>query len=176
MFHPLLQNFDSFLFCVSASKDAIIALCLHAVIQPVTTIKVSGSDKKKKNIWRPSIAASQDSFFCQINTINDLDRKVQQKNDQSAKLGLSQQPYVIGVGEISAIETYYVIIDEIRYKFDNFVKALDICFKSHYVLNIDYSKESQLIWLFIQIYFFNIRHANDKTSTSLISLIAELNN
>jgi len=46
------------------------------------------------------------------------------------------QPFIIIVGpSVREIESYYVVVDDVLYKLDNILKAIDICFKIFMVLD-----------------------------------------
>jgi hypothetical protein len=64
------------------------------------------------------------------------------------------QPYVVIVGnqELNSNDSigYYTVINDIYYKLETPIKALDICFKSFHTLNLHYPQEAEQIWWFIQ--------------------------
>lgn len=91
-------------------------------------------------------------------------------------MGITNQAYIVAIGEKkSHVQYYLIVLDEITYRVDNVVKAVDIAFKIQFVLNSEYAKEcNRLVWLFIQKYFFDINLSMDKKSTSASSLMREL--
>lgn len=135
-------------------------------------LKQTGTLKKKS--WKPGIAASQESFLI-LTSAAVVKTKIEERVAKYKEMGLTNQTYIIAVGEDRyKIQYCLVILDAIIYRLDNLVKALDVAFKIQFVLNIEYSKECKLVWLFIQKYFYNIHLNSDKKSTSVLSLIQEL--
>lgn len=91
------------------------------------------------------------------------------------EMGLTSQAYIIAVSEDKISPDYYlVVLDNILYRLDNLVKAVDVAFKIQFVLNVEYARECSLVWLFFQKYFYGINLNTDKKSTSVACLIREL--
>lgn len=69
------------------------------------------------------------------------------------------QPYIVIVGNTQkfSVDAVYVIIDKIEYEVSNLLQGLDICFKSFHVLNAAYTRQSEQIWLLLQIGVYRFR-------------------
>lgn len=162
------------LFLISDSRDVILCLMLHAVLQPVRRISIKKKKLQTKNeFWRPSIAASQDSFLIHIVSEADVLPTIEKRANMYSEMGLSCQPYIIAVGRsLLELKFFFVVLDNILYKFESFLKALDACFKIHMVLNLNYAVESELVWSFIQKFFFDI--STGKLCTRVLRLIEDL--
>jgi len=79
------------------------------------------------------------------------------------------QPFIIIVGpSVREIESYYVVVDDVLYKLDNILKAIDICFKIFMVLDAQYPIECEQVWLFFQLYIYKQPTENDKVIKSVI--------
>lgn len=79
------------------------------------------------------------------------------------------QPFIIIVGPtLRDIENYYVVVDDILYKLNNILQAVDICFKIFMVLDAQYPTECEQIWLFLQQYIYKQQTINDKVIKSVI--------
>jgi len=63
---------------------------------------------------------------------------------------------------------YYTVINDIYYKLETPIKALDTCFKSFHALNLQYPQEAEQIWWFIQDFFFKI---TDESKKKLIGTV-----
>lgn len=48
----------------------------------------------------------------------------------------SQTPHISIVGAIDDVNEIYVDFDNLSYKVDTFARAIDVCFKAFYVINI----------------------------------------
>lgn len=110
-------------------------------------------------------------FQNQSEILTQLDYR---RKAQTAK-GLRCQPIIIAVGPtIDALKDFYVAYDNILYKIDSFLKALDVCFKTFHCLDAEYPTEAVHIWLFVQKYFYNIDTKSDKKLSGVSSFISDL--
>lgn len=134
-------------------------------------IKQSDSSKKK---WKPGIVDSQESFLI-VASAAEVQSSITSRNQNYLAMGLTNQTYIIGVGDNTASVTYYlVVLDTIQYRAENLVKAIDIAFKMQFVLDSDYAQQCCLVWLLIQNYFYEIRLPSDKKSTAVTCLMSDL--
>ncbi|KAF4531566.1 hypothetical protein B566_EDAN013570 [Ephemera danica] len=123
--------------------------------------------------WRPSASEVQRSFILldasQVTEANDDRRKFCQEK------GLSLQPYIVLVGpNLCSITARFVIIENIFYKVETILKAVDVCFKSFFVFNATYQVECEHIWLFVQRKVFEITTKYDNNFTRLEELLLKL--
>ncbi|KAL5236828.1 hypothetical protein ACI65C_004238 [Semiaphis heraclei] len=167
-----------------SGNDTIAALKLIPFLFQPITLKL---DKKRKNCntpstWRPSKVEQASAFVKFIADANELKTSHTQKIDKSIQFGTTLQPYVIIVGH--CVDAYqedhtpiesYTVINNTYYKLETPLKALDVCFKSYYSLNLQYPIEVQHIWTFVQQYFYEIHDKNDKNFPSVKTLINDLN-
>lgn len=72
------------------------------------------------------------------------------------------------------LKTFYVSIDNTLYTAPTVLKAVDICFKSFHVLEARYPKESEHIWLLIQLGIYNIKTAYDNKIPNIFDLIKKI--
>lgn len=89
------------------------------------------------------------------------------------------QPYMIFVQDSefeNIVRDFYVIINNHFFKLESALKALDVCFKSFFSLNLNYPTESTQVWYFIQKYFFEIETNFDKNYQNINNIIHDLNN
>lgn len=134
---------------------------LHYILKP-TVLRVTS----KSNIKKPSINDSLNSFFKFISDPSDTDDIVRDR----------VQPCVLCLGkDILTAKKYYVYYDNIKYDFKDFLRALNMLFKIFQIFNIQYPKESQNVWTFIQTFFFEINLKNDKKIPPLENLKKFLN-
>ncbi|XP_050065617.1 uncharacterized protein LOC126554604 [Aphis gossypii] len=146
---------------------------LPQLFQPLT-IKL---DKKRKidgkhSIWRPSKAEQADSFVLFIPDVSELRNVHAQKIEKAIQYGTTLQPYIVIVDD----NDIYAVINSIYYKLETPLKALDVCYKSYFALNLHYPQESEQIWLFIQNYFFDTTLKSDKHVLFVKTFINDLNN
>lgn len=87
------------------------------------------------------------------------------------------QPFIIIVGlSLREIESYYVVVDDILYKLDNILRAIDICFKIFMVLDAQYPIECEQIWLFFQLYIYKQPTKHDKVIKFVIEFRENIDN
>lgn len=87
------------------------------------------------------------------------------------KLTAQPIPITVGLDDITA----YVSINEILYKVETPLKAVDLCFKVFHAINANYPYEVEACWMFIQKFFFDIKTKFDKNYTSVNALISDIN-
>lgn len=105
----------------------------------------------------------------------DLNRQVKAHSEWLASRGLSLQPTLIFVGSsLSNITASYVQIDTVRYEFRTPLKALDTCFKAFHALDAAYQEECQVVWLFIQRYFYDLYLKEDCNILRVTSILSSL--
>lgn len=128
---------------------------LHALLLPTTQTKTT--DKTKKY----SMMESRDSFIA----YHPTQTSYFENRNELAKSG-SIPPMLNIIGDIFAPVEIYVDYDNISYKFFSMGKAIDIAFKIFYVMQIDFPKPCQMIWVFLNQYFFHLEDGM-KVSSSI---------
>ncbi|XP_071629107.1 uncharacterized protein [Temnothorax longispinosus] len=152
-------------------RDAALLSLIPVLCPSNVRLKIPGG----KKIWRPTIAESMDAFICHIKVPGELERVKRGKRENAAKLKETVQPYIIVVGsQFTAVETIYIIIDDVMYKMENILKAVDILYKVFQVLNVKYPTGCEQVWLFIQKYVYGRTTKWDKNDKSVMNLIDEL--
>lgn len=69
----------------------------------------------------------------------ELEKVKRRRQETATKLKEIVQPYIIVVGlHFTAIEAFYIVIDDVLYKMENVLKAVDILYKIFQVLNVKY--------------------------------------
>lgn len=88
---------------------------------------------------------------------------------------LTVQPLIIAIGpNIYQLHEFYVYFNNTIFKFNNFLKSLDCYFKIFHCLNLKYPLEGELVWLFIQKFFYDIITPCDKQTSALCTVINEI--
>ena len=91
--------------------------------------------------------------------------------EKYTKYGLPYQPQLFKVG-CDDKPSFYLKFNDVSWKFSNLLKALDICFKTYQVLNLEYPFETALLWTFIQNRIYNIKTKFDIKTPSLIAAVS----
>lgn len=114
-------------------------------------------------------------FLVRFQTDNNVQVSIDKQIDFMKKNKLTLQPYVIAVGSLEEVTHFFVVLNDIKYKFQSIVMAIDFCFKLFFVLNLKYSVFCDQIWTFIQKYFYQISTKFDVNSTAVIAALTDLN-
>lgn len=90
------------------------------------------------------------------------------------KYNLPDQPIPVFVGSPDLIASSQLYVNETRYELGTFLKAIDLCYKSFFVLNASYPKASVHIWTFLQVFVYNMKDHTTKNFTSVNKLISAI--
>lgn len=78
-------------------------------------------------------------------------------------MDLTLQPFIIVVGiQMDQIRQSIVVLNDVLYECDNFLRAIDLCFKIFSVFNVEYPPEARSSWMFIQKYVYDINEPDLK--------------
>lgn len=181
-----------------AGIDTIAALQLILeLFKPINVTKRSCSGLKK-SFSRPSKLEIHQSFIYYVNvcifffmlyyyntiinynllflqSVSQLKEIDDEKSKKALRTGERLQPYMIFVNTDGEVTYFYVIINKHFYKVESALKAIDICFKSFFVFNLNYPSQCQQIWEFIQKCLYEINTKFDKNFQNVNSLINDLN-
>ena len=101
---------------------------------------------------------------------------MRKRTEESANLGVTVQPQLLLLGHnICRPDQYFIVLNNIVYEVDNLVKAVDLCFKSFFVFNLDYPVQAFDPWSFIQKGLYNITTPYDKIVPRVTDLISKIN-
>ncbi|XP_055904562.1 uncharacterized protein LOC129940293 [Eupeodes corollae] len=143
---------------------------LSTVITPKQYIKCPG-----KPGWKVNIKDSEKSFVLRCSQENDILSQVEVEKKKCLEYKIPYQPSIIAVGESLLSKTdFYIYFDGSLLKFNNFISCLDTCFKIFHVFDLEYPKQSLLIWTFIQTYIYEIDVDSSKKFASLARFINNL--
>lgn len=108
--------------------------------------------------------------------MSQLKEVEEEKLKKSLRTGERLQPYMIFIESNGQVTSFYVIINNHFYKVESPLKAIDICFKSFFVFNLNYPTQCQQVWQFIQNFMYGIITKYDKNFQNNNLLINDLNN
>lgn len=142
---------------------------LHSLYLP-TTKKVTLDDQGKKSTIKYSIKDSQHSFIIIAQTAVEveiiLEKLINQRN--------SIQLCILIVGSLLNPKQILINIDNVKYKVFSSFKAVDICFKIFHVFNLEYPIQCNNVWLFLQIYDYEISTKYDRSCSLIRQICSEL--
>lgn len=88
--------------------------------------------------------------------------------------GLTVQPLVVVVGTLSEPQQFFVVANENKFIVNTFLESIDLCFKLHMAMNVDYNFEAIHLWEFIQNYIYKIHKDSDKKFKAVLNLASQL--
>lgn len=162
------------ILCVIDSRNVVIFALLNSMLIPTSKSYEIDKVTKIKHITKTSIADARKSFMRLVPTTNDLYVQIQSEIDNCYSKKTTLQPLICIVGEsYITSQQFFVYYFNTYYKLPNIVKAVDVCFKIIHIFNLKYPLESVLAW--IQKCLYGIDTENDIKSSSLLSIISDLN-
>lgn len=148
------------------SRNACLFWALHGYFVPTTRIVTKKADCGKNVTTKFTIKDSQKSFLFVGKCLQECEDHIIYLN----KMKRNIQPFVYCVGaDVSSIEEMYIFFDNIRYKFFNVLRAIDICFKIFYLFNLDFPPESSMFYSFIENYFFKLKSKSNFSKVFVLS-------
>lgn len=118
--------------------------------------------------WRPTVKKAKLSVFKRVYSKQSIAKAIRLRNIERSQRNIKEHPIIYGIGEtLDEVNCFFVALANVLFEFDNFIEALDICFKCYKVLKIDFPKESIKFWKFIDAVFYQTVPA----PTNLHSLI-----
>lgn len=138
-------------------------------------MKTAARKKIEKKIWKVSIGDAWNAFAFEVETVADIQTAINQRKTFCTEHKINIQPYIGIIGIDSDKPQFCVVFDSLMYVFENFLNALDTCFKIFFVLNLDYPFECSKLWIFMQKFFFNISLSTDELTSDIIDFITFLN-
>lgn len=125
--------------------------------------------------WRLSHQEVKEAFIGWVKSEAEVSDYIKLKQDNCVKKDLPLVPFIFGIGSsFNEAARYVVVINKIEYSFNSVLSAVDCCFKSFWVFNLNYTLECKLVWTFIQLAFYRIKSENDSISNTINSLLCDL--
>lgn len=154
------------------TQDYLICTLLNAVVPSTCRFKNASGENKRKI----TISDAHESFAVRVSSINDYQQKLNELVNKYFLESCTVQPFLIIEGNSSEDLTgFFIYFDGNLFQFDSFFACLDTCFKMFHVFSIDYPKACNPLWVFIQLYFFDINTISDCKSSNLTSLLNFMN-
>lgn len=121
---------------------------------------------EKSTKKRYTVAQSKDAFIKHHRTVAAYSERVADLIEK--KLTMAPMVHIIGDGEQFEPSEIIVNYDGIRYEYFSLAKAIDICVRIYFVLNISYPPACELVWTFIEKYFYGdqLKEATKKPRAS----------
>lgn len=83
-------------------------------------------------------------------------------NDRLGPHKRRKQPFILLTGEESRPSQVFVIIENHAVNAPTVLKGVDLCFKIHFICDINYSEFCKNVWYFLDIIFYKTGTLTDK--------------
>lgn len=142
----------------------------YMVFLPPLQKKTTRDDTGKKNHIKYSIKDSQDSLMMFGESIEIMQSHLKKLKEQGDPI----QPFILVVGTIFNPKEILVYFDSVLYKLHSILRAIHVCYKIFHLFSLEYPQQSYVVWLFIQIYLFEMSLPCDKPHPKLSQILTEL--
>ncbi|CAG9814689.1 unnamed protein product [Phaedon cochleariae] len=142
-------------------------LALPYLFAPITLKK-----SRKCGTWRPTRSEIVNSLFVYIQNFDEIELIYSRRKKKLEEFDITLQPFVVVTGEFRNLQYYIIIDNEIRYKLNSCIRALELVFKLFHSLDVEYPSESEHIWLFIGEMIFNMCPSKKNSCTA--SVVADI--
>ena len=85
-----------------------------------------------------------------------MDSKLERLRTTLKEQNLNLQPLTVIAGPLLDIQASYVIVDDIKYKTESILHAIDLNLKVFYAFDCKYPEIAQSFWQFIQTIIYEI--------------------
>lgn len=164
--------FYHFTLFFSVGEEESNAACFLAIPQLLSRLHTFTMKDIRAPI-KPSRKQVANSFLSKVSTCADIDEHRIQRKADHLKYKEPFIPYVLAVGEDwQNIQQYHIILNEnVQYSFTDITKAFETLFKILWVIDVPYPKESQPVWMFLQLAIFEMKTKCDAKGTAVLELV-----
>jgi hypothetical protein len=158
---------------VEDKKDALALSAIHSMVYTSRLVKNRSKASEK---WAFSIVDSQNAVVHIVNSLDDLDRDLKERQKRRQKFGLPPQPLIIVVKSLLEAEQYIIKFDDINYEFSSILLCFDVLFKLFFVFNLQYPEEAKNFFVFIQKLFYQMNLSSDPVCSKISSQLSQFEN
>lgn len=83
-------------------------------------------------------------------------------NDRLGPDKRRKQPFILLTGEESRPTQVFIIVENHAINAPTVLKGVDLCFKLHFICDLDYSEFCKNVWYFLDVVFYKTGTLNDK--------------
>jgi hypothetical protein len=84
-------------------------------------------------------------------------------------LNQTVQPQIVIIGNLLQIQKVFVSVDNVFYRAESVLKAIDMVFKTYIALDMKYPFACQQVWVYIQQYLYDIHLSTDINLPSVVA-------
>ncbi|XP_031345111.1 uncharacterized protein LOC116172107 isoform X2 [Photinus pyralis] len=152
-----------------SSKTAVQLLLLPYLVPP------KGRSRKGKDHWKATTLECQQSLILHAKIPADIDALIEEKINTGKEANATVQPYIIILGpSLLEIDCAYLVLDSVRYRFTDTLRAFEICFKAFHACNLYYPFQCEHLYMLVQLCLFKIKTKWDKVVPYIMDLVVAL--
>ncbi|KAJ8913335.1 hypothetical protein NQ315_013306 [Exocentrus adspersus] len=136
-------------------KLAIQITLLSHLIPPRGRLKVANHH------WKFSILEAVEAIVVNAKDAGQVNELIERQRDKAAAHKQTVQPYLLLVGPLEDPQSFFIVIDTIKYELDSAKKAFDTLFKIFHVLDAKYPIQAEHIWVLIQKGLYKVSTPQD---------------
>lgn len=118
------------------------------------------------------------AYYFSITIFQNHDKFNDCKSNTAEKcesFNFEETPYIVCCGPLERLQCCHIVWKDLQYDFNNITAAVDVLYKSFFVLQIDFPFASAHIWCFLQKYVYRMEKSRRLIAVRIINeLIVEL--
>lgn len=128
-------------------------------------------------LYIPVVLTNDFFFFYILQTVAQIDGILNQQKRTHLAAGTTFQPVAVFVGTLNNIQDSYVIVDNLKFRLNSPIDALDLVLKIFFVLDCKYPDAAQYVWRLIETIGFDLPHVKtEKLPVSFTTLVNDFKN
>ncbi|XP_058840179.1 uncharacterized protein LOC131695701 isoform X1 [Topomyia yanbarensis] len=122
--------------------------------------------------WSPTRLEVADSFILHAKVFRDAVDALRRRRKTLERYKLRLTPVVVAIGPtLSTIESCFIVIQHVFYKFEKLQKAIEVCIKIYATLGARYLDEVSAPWVFVQRFVMKVELPTDNISSKIFALL-----
>ncbi|XP_062554081.1 uncharacterized protein LOC134219376 [Armigeres subalbatus] len=146
------------------TRDFVLCVAFHGLVKPVRA-----SSKKLSTILQAQIDTCN---ICE--TQEELIESLNSQRSELESKGVQFSPRIYAVGQIDNFEGFFVVTNKLVYKLPSLIRCLDVVVKLKFALDLQFPESSELFWVFVSKYFYDIDYTQKSKNTQILQLLAFL--
>lgn len=146
------------------TRDFVMCAAFHGIIKPARKGRKRYSSILQAQIDTCSLCETEREF---TETVEAQMQELKSKDVQFS-------PRIYAVGTVQHIECFYVVTEKLRYKLPSLVRCLDVVVKLKFTMDFEFPEYSELFWVFLSGYFYDIEHSQKSKNCQVLQLNAYL--
>lgn len=137
--------------------NLVLSKAFHYLVPPRATVRK----------FTLTMDASVKSFYQFATSVNNLEDKIKERADYCLNKKIEPHPIIFGYNVLPKIQ-YVVVINKMRFYFNEFLNAFDLAFKLFIFFNIPFPPESLKFWNIINSLFYDLNHGVPTTGKTYL--------